>query len=73
MLPYNKEAECTLLARTRGMIQQSNLKPHDIFKETGLPFYWLVSFSKGTAKDPSVNRVQYLYEYLAKKQLDVNP
>lgn len=40
-----------------------------IHKETGLPFYWLRKFAYGEIKDPSVNRVEKLYEYLSGRRL----
>lgn len=43
----------------------------DIARDSELPYYWLKKFSSGEVKDPSVNRVQKLYEYLAKKPLEI--
>lgn len=40
-----------------------------IADETKLPLGWLKSFSRGKCNEPSVNRVQVLYEYLSKKPL----
>lgn len=44
-------------------------KLQDVFFETHIPFYWLNKFVAGTYKNPSVNRVQYLYEYLTGSKL----
>lgn len=35
----------------------------------GVPFFWLKKFSAGEIKNPSVNRVQYVFEFLAKRKL----
>jgi hypothetical protein len=43
----------------------------DIAQESELPYYWLKKFSADGVKDPSVNRVQKLYEYLTKKPLEI--
>jgi len=37
--------------------------------ETAISFYWLKKFASGQFRNPSVNRVQYLYEYLTKTPL----
>lgn len=41
----------------------------EIHDETGIPFYWLRKFIGGEIDDPSVNRVQILYEYLSGRKL----
>jgi hypothetical protein len=38
---------------------------------TGIPFYWLRKFIGLEVSDPSVNRVQKLYEYLKGRQLEL--
>ena len=53
---------------------QALLRGHDllaIYNATGLSFYWLRKFASGEIRNPSVNRVQYLYEHLSKKKLPV--
>jgi len=40
-----------------------------IYKDTGIPFYWLKTFRAGKTQSPSVNRVQALYEYLSGSKL----
>jgi len=37
-----------------------------LFIETKIPFYWLKKFARGEIPNPSVNRVEYLFEYLTK-------
>lgn len=41
----------------------------EVFTDTKIPFFWLRKFASNTFKNPSVNRVQYLYEYLTGKTL----
>ena len=43
----------------------------DLHKETGLSFYWLRKFKSREVPDPSVNRVQRLYEYLVSHPLEL--
>lgn len=43
-----------------------------IYDETGIPFYWLKKFRNGEIKNPSVNRVQALYEHLTGSKLKLN-
>ena len=38
---------------------------------TGLPEAWLKLFARDKIADPSVNRVETLYNYLSEKPLDV--
>lgn len=57
----------SLLAKTRELLTGKDLI--SISHETGLPFYWLRSLA--TTENPSVNRVQTLYEYLTKRTLKV--
>jgi len=57
----------TLYERTRTLLEKQDL--FEVSKATGLPFYWLRSLP--TTTNPSVNRVQVLYEYLTNKPLKV--
>lgn len=57
----------TLLKRTRELLKNDKRGLLDIHKETGIPFYWLKKFSAGGFDNPSVNRVQFLYEVLTRK------
>lgn len=41
----------------------------DVYSETKISFYWLRKFAAGCYKNPSVNRVQYLYEHLTGTRL----
>lgn len=61
----------TLYARTLELLKNSDKPLPLIYKETDLPFYWLRKLSQGEIKDPSVNRVQKLYEYLSGSTLEV--
>jgi len=63
------DAPGPLMRRTRELLNASEKGLLDIFTETGLPFYWLRKFKNGEFVNPSVNRVQYLYEYLSGKPL----
>jgi hypothetical protein len=59
----------SLHTKTLELLKADSRKLPDIFAATGLPFYWLRQFSMGTIKNPSVNRIQYLYECLSGKKL----
>lgn len=39
------------------------------YEETHISYYWLRKFASGEFRNPSVNRVQYLYEYLSGTKL----
>lgn len=61
----------SLLHRTRTLLSRDTRSLLDLHKESGLPFYWLKKLSAGEIKDPSVNRIQRLYEFLSKRTLSV--
>ena len=56
-----------LMQETLALVKGQDLLT--IYNATGLSFYWLRKFQAGEIKDPSVNRVQRLYEYLSGKRL----
>ena len=58
------DAPSSLMLRTRQLLLSSEKSYLQIHKETRLPFDWLKKFAYGEIKNPSVNRVQTLYEYL---------
>ena len=62
---------CSLLARTRDLLQNTEQTYLDIYKATGFPPNWLTGVATGRINDPSVNRIQALYEYLQGKALTV--
>lgn len=70
MKKYDDNEQSTLLQATVKLLEKSEKRPHEIFAETGLPFHWIQSLMKGKTPNPSVNRVQYLYEYLTNQKLD---
>ena len=69
----NKEAHYDapgkLMQRTLELLKASDKSLLEIYNETGLPFYWLRKFAGGTFQNPSVNRVQFLYEHLTRQPL----
>lgn len=54
-----------LMIKTRELLQDKDL--FAIYADTKLSPYWLRKFAKGELKNPSVNRVEFLYNYLTKK------
>ena len=59
----------SLMLETQRMLKEQALLT--VYSETGISFYWLRKFSSGEFKNPSVNRVQHLYEFLKGKPLFV--
>lgn len=55
------------MAKTRVLLKAAGLLK--VYTDTGLPFYWLRKVASGEIKNPSVNRVQYLYEHLTRTTL----
>jgi len=68
---YNPDKQGTLLKETLVLLRKCKTPAHVIFAETGLPYYWIKDMKQGKSSDPSVNRIQYLYEYLSQKSLAV--
>lgn len=55
----------TLHERAQWLLINSEQTYLEIFKATDIPPHWLTLFAGGKTPDPSVNRVQKLYEYLS--------
>jgi hypothetical protein len=73
-MPYKKwYYRMTLYNKTLELIQNRSvkLKLVQIAKDTGLSESWLQAFSYGDIPDPSVNKIQKLYEYLTKNPLQI--
>lgn len=64
----NKRHSCTLLEKTKELLIARG-DYLDIYVGTGLGPNWLSLLANGKIKDPSVNKVQCLYEYLTNTQL----
>lgn len=57
------------MQRTMMLLDESEKTLPAIAEETGISFYWLRHFKSGEYKDPSVNRVQRVYEFLTGEPL----
>ena len=66
-----EQGEGTLLQRTRDLITDSDKTHMQICIATGLQVNWISGIATGRIKDPSVNRIQKLYEYLAGSKLAI--
>lgn len=53
----------TLMMETIRLLKERDLL--EVYSETKISFYWLRKFATGEFRNPSVNRVQFLYEHLA--------
>jgi hypothetical protein len=67
----------TLMEKTRRLLRESPLSLPDVHAElrmagiNDISYYWLRKFSSGAFRDPSVNKVQRLYEFLTGTVLTV--
>lgn len=62
----------SLMQQTQALLKTKAPKEVDLFRvhdATGLPFFWLRKFLAGAFKNPSVNRVQFLYEHLTGQKI----
>lgn len=61
----------SLYEKTLKLLEASEQSLQEIATGSGLPYHWLVGIKYERFKDPSVNRIQRLYEYLAGTNLPV--
>lgn len=61
----------TLMIKTYQLLRNDKRSLSDVSIDTGISFFWLQRFNASAMKNPSVNRVQYLYEQLSKTTLTV--
>lgn len=59
----------TLIKQTIILVNAEPRGPLAVSIKTGVPYYWLRKFSSEKIANPSVNRVQYLYEKLSGNKL----
>lgn len=59
----------TLMLKTYQLLRKDKRTLSDISIDTGISFFWLQRFNASAMKNPSVNRVQYLYEQLSNTTL----
>lgn len=64
---------CSLKTRTLSLLQSRNRDNdyRNIAALTGLKPTWVASFAQGRIKEPSVDKVETLYQHLSGKQLDL--
>lgn len=65
------DAESTLLARTRELLKEHGGTYFDIYDGTGIQPTYISALVTGRMKNPSVNKVQRLYEFLSGNRLTV--
>lgn len=65
--PGTFDQPSTLMLTTVSLLKERDL--FEIYSETKIPFYWLRKFAAIEFKNPSVNRVQFLYEHLTGNRL----
>jgi hypothetical protein len=61
----------SLLEKTIQLLRESEESYFQIYDKTNLHPNWLSSIATRRNRDPSVNRVQALYEYLSNNKLSV--
>lgn len=60
-----------LLAETRRLLKEHKRTYQQIYDHTSLQPGWLSGVCTGAIKEPSVNKVERLYEYLSAKPLQL--
>lgn len=60
-----------LMLRTMQLLQTTDKRQHEIYRDTGIQPNWLSRFATGGIPDPSVNRIEALYNYLSGTTLEV--
>ena len=59
----------SLYDATRKLLRADKRTLVEIAQQSGVGFYWLRKISDGASKEPSVNQMQKLYEFLTGKHL----
>lgn len=65
------DTNASLHKRTLELLRKDETPLATLAIKVGLPFYWLKAYKSGAICDPSVNRVQRLYEHLTGKRIAV--
>lgn len=65
------DAPGTLMRATIQLLKEDERTLPELAHQTGMPFYWLRLFASGKIPNPSVNRLQHLYEALTEVALPV--
>jgi len=69
-MPKSRESEAeSLHSLTLALLRESRESTFEVATGTGLTYSWIVAFAAGRMDNPSVNKVQRLYEYLTGKPL----
>lgn len=68
--PKIYDLQGAFMTEVRNMLRDDPRTLLEIYHATELPFYWLRKFAAGEIKNPSVNRVVYLYTCLSGKTLE---
>jgi predicted transcriptional regulator len=63
------EKTLSLMNETLRLLKERNQTLPEVASATDIPFYWLRKFHYGEVKNPSVNRIQKLYEFLSGRKL----
>lgn len=58
-----------LMKKTRILLLKDERTLLEMYRDTAIPYFWLKKFAAEGFKNPSVNRVQFLYEYLSGQKL----
>ena len=61
----------TLYIKTMELLEASPLSLREIADRSELPYDWLTAIKYDRIKNPSVNRIQHLYEFLTGASLSV--
>lgn len=69
VLPH--EQECSLVTKTRELLDADPRSLGKLSLQLQLPYHWLRDLQQGNISNPAVNRVQYVYEQLSGKKLEV--
>jgi hypothetical protein len=72
MLVDSEKVPSTLLDKVVSILEAKRDKEYMvIWRETGIPYFWIRKIANREIENPGVKRVQFLYEYLTGKKLEV--
>lgn len=71
MAQLTEVPESTLLDVTKNLLKTTSKSTAEISAATGASFAWLMGLKAGRVRNPGVNTVVAVYEYLSGKSLEV--
>lgn len=71
MTAHTAQRGCSLLEKTKELLEKYDGSYMEVYAKTGLQPSWISAMATGRVREPSVNKVQRLYEFLTGRALSL--